>query len=388
MNSSRTTVLLAATLALTATAAFVGCSSSDDPSRDDAGDARANASEDSSEDDSAAKDGAGGDAGKDADLPFECPEEASTSAPTDLRCTGLYSDWSTKTLRDDVKMFEPAVRLWSDEAIKTRWIHLPPGTQIDTTNMDAWVFPVGTKTWKEFVLGGKRIETRMFWKIGPEIWVKTTYRWSADETSATRLDTGFNPNDAGDPSASGYEIPSLAECDRCHQGSPDKVLGFEAVGLGLPGAGGYTLAQLVADGRLTTNPMTTALTIPEDSTGKAGDALGWLHANCGTACHNKTDGASCRFAGMPLRLNFDDVAGTKTVPELEAYLNTVEVDSSINGGEPPKRIAKGNPSGSAVYVLAHRRDNTNQTRQMPPIGTHKVDPTGTGYLFDWISAIP
>ena len=41
--------------------------------------------------------------------------------------------------------FLPRWQLWSDEAVKRRWIWLPPGSTIDTTNMDHWKFPVGTK---------------------------------------------------------------------------------------------------------------------------------------------------------------------------------------------------------------------------------------------------
>ena len=43
-----------------------------------------------------------------------------------------------------------------------------------------------TKFFKEFALGGKRIETRMFWKVSATYWAKTAYRWNDKETEATR----------------------------------------------------------------------------------------------------------------------------------------------------------------------------------------------------------
>src|ERR1700722_5624864 len=117
--------------------------------------------------------------------------------PTDLGCTGLYSDWATKTVASNVNEFAPGYTLWSDGAQKTRWIYLPPGQTIDTSNMDEWVFPVGTKLWKEFKLpvGDSatpiRLETRLLWKRGNNDWYRTTYRWSDDgQTSATELTTG------------------------------------------------------------------------------------------------------------------------------------------------------------------------------------------------------
>ena len=67
---------------------------------------------------------------------------------------GLYSDWATKTVASGVRQYDPGLHLWSDGASKTRWIYLPPGTKIDTTDMNEWTFPPGTKIWKEFVVGG------------------------------------------------------------------------------------------------------------------------------------------------------------------------------------------------------------------------------------------
>ena len=51
--------------------------------------------------------------------------------------------------------------------MKTRWVYLPPDTTIDTSNMDEWNFPVGTKFWKQFVVGGVIVETRMLHKTAP-----------------------------------------------------------------------------------------------------------------------------------------------------------------------------------------------------------------------------
>ena len=66
------------------------------------------------------------------------------------------------------------------------------------------------------------------------------------------FETGDNGVDVGGPVP--YEIPSTDQCDTCHGGRQDKTLGFDAVALGLAGATGVTLANLVADNRLTNNP--------------------------------------------------------------------------------------------------------------------------------------
>ena len=55
-----------------------------------------------------------------------------------------------------------------DGAELGRYLLLPRGTTIDTSVMDQWVFPVGTKSWIEFRVGGKLVETRFLWKQGAE----------------------------------------------------------------------------------------------------------------------------------------------------------------------------------------------------------------------------
>ena len=69
---------------------------------------------------------------------------------------------------DGVLSYQPAYELWSDGAEKERFVYLPPETQIDTSNPDRWTFPVGTRFYKTFAVGGKRIETRLIEKVAPE----------------------------------------------------------------------------------------------------------------------------------------------------------------------------------------------------------------------------
>ena len=138
---------------------------------------------------------------------------------------------------------------------------------------------------------------------------------------------------------------------------------------------------------LRSNPAMTSLTIPEDGFGSR-NALGWLHANCGTACHNANAGANCAFRGMHLRLGYAELAAATPVTSLEAYTTTYKVPSNLPAGLGYVRIAPGDPATSAVHYLPSRRDNTVPNGQMPPIDTHVVDPLGVGYLSTWITALP
>jgi hypothetical protein len=297
---------------------------------------------------------------------------------TDLACTGLYSDFAGKVVAPDVLPYAPAFPLWSDGAVKSRWIRLPAGTTIDTSNMDEWVFPVATRFWKEFVINGQRIETRVITKQPDGTWLRQTFRWSADESSASEL-VGGERNVAGTT----YEIPSEAACELCHSGRVDGVLGFEAISLAGPGATGLTYPELVRQGRVTGGDA-GSLALPGNATEQA--ALGWLHANCGTACHNQSPFSRANFTYLFLRLN---VAQLGSVAETDTVRTTVNFGSTFqpyDGGALP-RIMPGDPSRSVVFVRASTRDDAMQV-QMPPFVTHRVDDAGVLALEDWIRAMP
>jgi hypothetical protein len=295
--------------------------------------------------------------------------------PTELRCTGLYSDFASLTIAPDVHVYDPGLHLWSDGAVKTRWVYLPPGTKIDTTNMDEWVFPVGTKFWKQFVVKGVVTETRLLHKTGPNTWYPTTYYWEPGGTTTTELTTGaLNVND------SGYEIPSQFECKACHQGRTDFVLGFEAVSLSSPGASGLPISTLQSQGLLTAPP-STPITVPGTATESA--ALGYLHANCGIACHNPDNGAA-RSTGFFMRLNVSELASVSQTDTVKTGWNMPTVAFL----RVPDRIAQCDPSSSCVYFRMSHRDGVADAAsgtQMPPIDTHQVDPTGEAVIAAWIN---
>src|SRR5262245_15290995 len=82
-----------------------------------------------------------------------------------LSQTGLYRDIVAKTVMDDLVAYQPAYPLWSDGAAKRRWMRLPPGTRIDTSDAEHWRFPVGTRFFKEFSLDGVLLETRLIERV-------------------------------------------------------------------------------------------------------------------------------------------------------------------------------------------------------------------------------
>ncbi len=250
-----------------------------------------------------------------------------------------------------------------------------PGTAIDTTNMDEWVFPVGTKFWKQFVVDNVIIETRLLHKVAPASWYATTYAWAPDGSSTTELTKGAtNVIDAG------YEIPSQIKCKQCHQGRADYVLGFEAVSLSSPGASGLPMATLGALHLVTALPA-SPLTIPGTPVESA--ALGYLHANCGITCHNSGSGLA-GSTGFFMRLNvaqLGSVAATDTV--MTGWNIATQGFHSV-----PDRLARCSTQNSCVYFRMSQRDGFGDAgagTQMPPIDTHLVDPTGVATIAAWIN---
>lgn len=331
----------------------------------------------------ASADGAA-DARTDAVMDGGCPTDG--GVPNDLACTGLYGDWPSKTIAADVTAYTPAFVLWSDGAQKSRWFYLPAGTQIDTSDMDDWVFPVGTKFWKEFVVGGQTIETRLISK-GVSQWNLLDYRWSSDGTSATLLTTGeTNVN------GTTYEIPSTTECYTCHAGRTDMVLGFDLIGLGTSGAQGVTLADLAGQGRLTQPPPATTITIPEDSTGNAAAALGYMHVNCGVTCHNTNMYADALVTGYFTKLLAAQLypdGGTGHVTQLDPYTTAVNVPATVMPGQMQYlRILPGDAAQSLVPLMALARDpDAGNFIPMPPIVSHQPDTTGVAAIQAWINAL-
>jgi hypothetical protein len=316
-----------------------------------------------------------------APLPLNCADDAGVGHPTQLGCTGLYGNWATRTIAPDVMPFDPGLHLWSDGAEKSRFIYLPPNTKIDTTNLNEWKFPIGTKIWKEFRLLGKKVETRFLWKLGAEAWFRTTYAWSVDQQSATELTMGM-PNVLG----IGYEIPSTDVCATCHAGRIDMVLGFELVSLSSPASSGLNMAQLRAK-QLLTNPPANNPIIPGNPV--TAGALGFLHSNCGNACHNRSPSGFAGATGLFMRMEVDATGALPADPRLlDTWKTAVGVPSTFQPQGVPAgtfmRIRPGDPLTSAIPYRDGRRDGVVQ---MPPLATHQVDFPDVMNLVNWVSSI-
>jgi len=303
--------------------------------------------------------------------------------PAELRCTGLYGDWTKRELACGVQGYAPAYALWSDGATKQRYVSLPG--KLDVTNPDGFQFPVGTSFWKEFTLpSGKLAETRLLRKVEAG-WIYTSYVWSEDQTTAVQNNDGV-PN----LYSSGHTVPSRTECKNCHAGRPDYVLGWDAFLLG-PGATGVTREGLVEQGlvdwtgRAEGAPNPLAVTVPGDDVERA--ALGYLHANCGASCHNETAPALGRETGLFLNLDAKRLASVLATPAFEtANGRTPSPNAPISSLQAP---AKGPfvdlaPLDTERSLILARMKVRGTEAQMPRTATNVVDGDGVARVTAWI----
>jgi len=311
--------------------------------------------------------------------------------PATLSATGLYSDISTKTVAASNVMYSPQYPLWSDGAKKKRWVYLPHGRTIEAKQVDDWVFPVGTKFWKEFSFG-KRVETRYLEKTGRGTWLYATYAWNEDESDAILVPEDGFPDHVEIAPGIRHNIPGINDCKACHEGQGrEVVLGFTALQLSPerdpnaphaePFVSGMINLQTLAErnmlahfpARLITRPPVIEARSPQERA-----ALGYLSGNCG-GCHNTTDPLSS--VGMYLKRSVGASPGT-TAGELESVIgHRSKYQVPGLGPDASYRISAGHPEQSSVVF---RMSTRNPYRQMPPLGTKIVDTEAVALITRWI----
>lgn len=303
------------------------------------------------------------------------PIPPSDTPPPLLSMTGLFSDIKTLALSPEVQLFQPKYALWTDAAEKKRWVYVPKCKKIDTTDPDHWVFPQGTRWWKQFDNYGKRLETRLIHKYGPtaDDYYFVAYQWRDDLSDADLVD----PMGVQNAKGTVHDIPSEAQCRTCHGFLPEHSLGFSAVQLSHDSPG-LTLKQLVEAGRVTSPPPPAGYQVPGDPVAQA--AVGYLHANCGH-CHNSGNSA------VTLRMRV--LTGQQKPTDLDVV--TTAVGKAPTNFVAPGVVAlidPGKPDSSAVVYRMSQRNSTSMPNvQMPPIGTEKVDDPGVAAVRAWVQTL-
>lgn len=326
------------------------------------------------------------------DAPMDAPMDGPPlpkEAPATLKETGLCVDDGCTQVSAGISSYVPRWQLWTDGATKKRWISLPTGAKIDNSDPDHWKFPTGARLWKEFSLGGTRVETRYMEKLPPgdeREWLVMSYAWNPAQNEAVAVPSGRE-----DANGTTHDIPSRALCRDCHNNITGRILGFSALALDAAGApGDVDLEDIATAGWLTTAlpgtaspryPLPTGNNSAENLASPA--ALGYLHINCGH-CHNPDSPVFPDPTPLQLRLKIAD-NGLATLAGTTIYQTAVGVTTAKTVDGSTILVKPGDATDS---VLVKRVESLDLSVRMPQLGSVVVDTTGAAAVRAWVNAIP
>ncbi|ELR68491.1 hypothetical protein C900_00325 [Fulvivirga imtechensis AK7] len=285
---------------------------------------------------------------------------------------------------DRVFPYDINTPLFTDYALKKRFIYLPEGTEITYNEEDVLEFPVGAVLIKNFYYSheqleagtGKILETRLL--IHEESgWKALPYLWDPEQTEAYLEITG---RQMSVKLASGigvaYAVPNMQQCKSCHDiGGKIVPIGPSARQLNKVHEEGIEnqLAQLVAMGWLKEAPAQDQwplLVNWEDGSASLKDrARAYLEINC-AHCHRK-DGPA-KNSGLDLTRN----AAASTMGVFKA-----PVAAGKGSGGLKYDIVPGKPDKS---ILIYRMESNDPAIMMPELGRSIVHKEGVELIKEWV----
>jgi uncharacterized repeat protein (TIGR03806 family) len=287
--------------------------------------------------------------------------------------------------------YKPASSLFTDYALKKRFVWMPPGTKANyIADNEILDLPVGTALIKTFYYDNvepsmttKIIETRIMIRKSTG-WIFAEYVWNNEQTDATLQMTGsYLPiawSQNGTSKSTSYRIPSETECLTCHKTNNNPIpIGIKPQNLNTnyPFTSGNSnqLQYWVSKGILDNNlPSSIQSTIDyHDATQPLKTRLrSYLDINCGH-CHR--DNSHCDY--RPLRLAFSETLqsinmGLCVTPEENLDPTLIQI------------IVPGNVTKSMMHF---RLNSTDESNRMPLLGRTLVDEEGVQLLRDYILSI-
>ena len=307
--------------------------------------------------------------------------------PAVLSATGAFTDVLNMVSAEGLIPYAPNSPLWSDAAVKSRWMAVPndgppydASEQINFAPTGEWTFPDGTVFVKEFDLivneqtqQKKRLETRLLVRDEDGAVYGLTYKWRDDNSDADLLPDGLDEDVPilgadGTTRIQTWHYPSRSECLFCHNPPASYVLGLKTHQLN----GSFTYPSSDrTDNQLRTlnhlgmlNPSVDEADIPTylhsvhitDTTQPVQVRMrSWIDSNC-SQCHRPGGygpGYDARFY-TPLE-------------------NQGLIDYYVKFRDVP---------GSLLY----QRDNALDATKMPPLAKNLVDQAAMANLRQWIAS--
>jgi uncharacterized repeat protein (TIGR03806 family) len=313
--------------------------------------------------------------------------------PKLLSQTEAFADLKDMTPSPGIVPYRVNTPLWSDGALKKRWISVPKSSGGIVYSSDStWEFPVGTVFIKHFELpvsqdSVTRLETRFFVIDENKQGYGITYKWNAQGTDAELIDEGeliseeINVLRDELVSSQTWTFPSRAQCMDCHNQNAGYVLGVKTAQLNRP----FFYEQLGTEGNqvqtwnrlglfgkdldhIDPSELTRLVSVNDTSASLQARVRSYLDANC-SFCH-RPGGVEAAF----------DARSNTPLP-FQSLVNGDVVSRNSTVGN--KIIMPHSPDSSELWL----RDKSLGEDKMPPIGRNKPDQDYLNVLEEWIMSL-
>ncbi|MEQ1617826.1 MAG: SO2930 family diheme c-type cytochrome, partial [Terricaulis sp.] len=327
---------------------------------------------------------------------------AAERPPELLSAYRFFRDISAREPNTGVTPYDLNTPLWSDGALKFRYVFLPPGTQARYNSETVFEFPVGTVLIKTFAFAAdmraptenlRFLETRLLIRR-EEGWIALPYVWDEAQTEARLSPAGADipvsfSDEQGQQVALDWAVPNRNQCKGCHDRAGEITpIGPSARNLN---RSVHVLPTIEGDQQPVTFTTSTLRQwsdagildrVPEDmprvpsaydptSGSVATRARAYLDVNC-AHCHNP-DGPA-HTSGLDLRWSQSD-------PALWGVMKRPVAAGRASGGY-DFAIEPGHPERS---ILLHRMSSDDPGVMMPELGRQLVDEGGVALIRDWIA---
>ena len=292
-------------------------------------------------------------------------------------------------LNDGVIPYDLNMPLFSDYALKKRFVYVPEGNPINFDTENVLDFPEKSVFIKNFYYTENGIdniiETRLLIKKA-DGWQPETYIWNEDQTKAERSVIGATMNLTvtvnGSNETFSYLIPNQNQCANCHalHGKTD-LIGPRIQNLnrdytyssGTQNQIDYWVSQGVLESPDATVEIPKWSSFNDTSNSINDRARAYLDVNC-ASCHRSSGSAA--NSGFFLD-----------------YYNENELSLGIY----KTPVAAGNGSGGFTYViepgnadesiLTYRMNTSQINARMPEIGRELIHQEGVQLIKDWINSL-
>jgi uncharacterized repeat protein (TIGR03806 family) len=316
------------------------------------------------------------------------------SLPPLLSQTGAFKDCASLEPATGLVPYGVNSPLWSDGAVKRRWIALPTQSSVRFAPQGEWAFPNGTVFVKHFDLPVDETDPKVLRRLETRLLVRDfrggvyglTYKWRPDNGDADLLTEGAD-EDITIKTATGTRVqrwhyPSSLECLQCHTAAAGFVLGIKTRQLNGPftyARSDVTDNQLRAwnhagmfDRRLDEAAISSYHALASATNAAASlkeRARSYLDANC-SQCHRPGAGV----------LAFWDARFDTPFREQNILGGRLASDLNIPGAAV---IKPGDPGRSMIYLRASGLGD----HQMPPLARNVIDTNAMAVLAQWIKSL-